>query len=280
MHFALCLQVRLADRYLCSLLAKHSRNRDSGRIPRSLLLGDLQLKIRRMAEMRLQKFLSSAGMCSRRKGEELITEGRVQVNGTRVSELGAKVDPDKDFVELDGQPVVLNSQPIYIALNKPRDVVSSCYQKGHKTVLDLVDISERVYPVGRLDKDSTGLLLLTNDGRLHYRLTHPSFDHEKEYEVTVAKALPEGVLRKLAQGLPVMGTKTRPARVKRISARRFLIVLQEGKNRQIRRMLRKVGNRVTDLKRVRIANIRLGNLAPGRWRLLTKREKDKLLKQL
>jgi 23S rRNA pseudouridine2605 synthase/23S rRNA pseudouridine2604 synthase len=233
-----------------------------------------------MTEMRLQKFLSGAGVCSRRKGEKFIQEGRVKVNGRRVSELGTKVDSDKDFVELDDRPVSVNSQPIYIALNKPKDYVSSCYQKGDKTVLDLLDISERVYPVGRLDKESTGLLLLTNDGRLHYRLTHPSFDHEKEYEVTVAKALPEGVLRKLAQGLPMMGTKTRPARVKRISPRRFLIVLQEGKNRQIRRMLRKVGNQVTDLKRIRIANIRLGNLPPGCWRYLSDKEKDRLLKQL
>jgi 23S rRNA pseudouridine2605 synthase/23S rRNA pseudouridine2604 synthase len=233
-----------------------------------------------MVEMRLQKFLSSAGVCSRRKGEELIKEGRLKVNGMRVSELGTKVDSDKDFVELDGQPVSINSEPIYIALNKPKDYVSSCYQKDHKTVLDLLDISERVYPVGRLDKDSTGLLLLTNDGHLHYRLSHPSFDHEKEYEVTAAKPLSEGVLRKLAQGLSMMGTKTRPARIKRISSRCFLMVLQEGKNRQIRRMLRKVGNQVTDLKRVRIANIRLGSLPPGGWRYLAKNEKAKLLKLL
>jgi pseudouridine synthase len=233
-----------------------------------------------MVEMRLQKFLSSAGVCSRRKGERFMREGRIKVNGRRVSELGTKVDADIDFVELDGQPVSINSQPIYIALNKPKDYVSSCFQKNHKTVLDLLDISERVYPVGRLDKDSTGLLLLTNDGQLHYRLTHPSFDHEKEYEVTVAKALPDAVLRKLAQGLPLMGTKTRPAHVKRISSHCFLIVLQEGKNRQIRRMLRKVGNQVTDLKRIRIANIRLGSLPVGRWRHLAQKEKDRLLKLL
>jgi pseudouridine synthase len=233
-----------------------------------------------MAEMRVQKFLASAGVCSRRKGERFIREGRVKVNGISVSELGTKVDSDKDFVELDGQPISVNFKPIYIALNKPKDYVSSCYQKNQKTVLDLVDISERVYPVGRLDKNSRGLLLLTNDGHLHYRLSHPSFDHEKEYEVTVAKTLPEGALRKIAQGLPMMGTKTRPARVKRISSRCFLIVLQEGKNRQIRRMLRKVGNQVTDLKRVRIANIKLGSLPAGRWRYITKKEKDQLLKIL
>jgi 23S rRNA pseudouridine2605 synthase/23S rRNA pseudouridine2604 synthase len=147
-------------------------------------------------------------------------------------------------------------------------------------VLDLLDISERVYPVGRLDKDSTGLLLLTNDGRLHHRLSHPSFNHEKEYDVTVARPLPEGALRKLAKGLPMMGARTRPAHVKRISARRFRIVLQEGKNRQIRRMVRKVGNQVVDLKRIRVANIELAGLRPGRWRHLTAKEKDELLRSL
>ena len=147
-------------------------------------------------------------------------------------------------------------------------------------MLDLLDIAERVYPIGRLDKDSSGLLLLTNDGRLHHRLSHPSFNHEKEYEVTVAKPLPEGALRKLANGLPMMGTRTRPARVKRISAKRFWIVLQEGKNRQIRRMVRKVGNQVVDLRRIRIANIELGSLPLGRWRHLTKKENDDLFKAL
>ena len=123
-------------------------------------------------------------------------------------------------------------------------------------------------------EDSTGLLLLTNDGRLHHRLSHPSFNHEKEYEVTVARPMPGGALRKLAEGLPMMGTRTRPARVKRLSARRFRIVLREGKNRQIRRMVRKVGNQITHLKRIRIANIRLGNLPSGSWRHLTRKEKE------
>jgi 23S rRNA pseudouridine2605 synthase/23S rRNA pseudouridine2604 synthase len=233
-----------------------------------------------MTEMRLQKFLSSAGVCSRRKGEAFIQQGRVKVNGRTASELGTKVDPDTDFVTFDGKPIRLNTELIYIALNKPRDFVTSCYQKDEKVVLDLLDISQRVYPVGRLDKDSTGLLLLTNDGHLHYRLSHPSFDHEKEYEVTVAKPLSRGALRKLAEGLPMMDAKTRPARVKRISSRRFWIVLQEGKNRQIRRMVRKVGNQVIDLKRIRIANIKLGSLPLGRWRHLGEKEKDDLFKSL
>ncbi len=233
-----------------------------------------------MAEMRLQKFLSRAGICSRRKGEEFIKAGWVKVNGKIVTELGVKVDPERDAVEVDSDAIRSDSAPTYIALNKPRGYVSSCHQQNEKIVLDLLDISERVYPIGRLDKDSTGLLLLTNDGHLHHRLSHPSFNHEKEYEVTVAKPLPEGALRKLAKGLPMMGTRTRPARVKRISSRRFRIVLQEGKNRQIRRMVRKVGNQVVDLKRIRIANIELASLPPGRWRHLAAKEKDELLKSL
>jgi len=233
-----------------------------------------------MAEMRLQKFLSGAGICSRRKGEEYIQAGWVKVNGKIVTELGVKVDPDRDTIEVDTDAIRSDTVPIYIALNKPRGYVSSCHQHNEKIVLDLLDISERVYPIGRLDKDSTGLLLLTNDGRLHHHLSHPSFNHEKEYEVTVAKPLPGGVLRKLAEGLPMMGTRTRPARVKRMSARRFRIVLQEGKNRQIRRMVRKVGNQVIKLKRIRIANVKLGNLPLGSWRHLTQKEKEKLLKEI
>jgi 23S rRNA pseudouridine2605 synthase/23S rRNA pseudouridine2604 synthase len=230
--------------------------------------------------MRLQKYLSAAGVCSRRKGEELIQAGRVSVNGVVVTQLGTKIDSDTDLVEVDGRATHISQNLVYIAFHKPKDYVTSCRQKEEKTVLDLVDIAERVYPVGRLDKDSTGLLLLTNDGRLHHNLSHPSFDHEREYEVSVVKPIPDGALQHMAKGLPMMGTKTRPARIKRISARRFRIVLQEGKNRQIRRMVRKVGNQVTDLKRIRIANIRLGKLSKGAWRYLSKTELSRLLKSM
>ena len=231
-----------------------------------------------MAEMRLQKFLSGAGICSRRKGEEYIKFGWVKVNGKTVTELGVKVDPERDFVEVDSEAIELNTASITLALNKPRGYVSSCHQPGEKIVIDLVNISERIYPIGRLDKDSSGLLLLTNDGLLHHQLSHPSFNHEKEYDVKVAKVLPAGALTKLAKGLPMMGTRTRPAGVQRISARRFKIVLQEGKNRQIRRMVRKVGNQVVNLKRIRIANIKLGDLPSGSWRHLTPKELEGLLK--
>lgn len=221
--------------------------------------------------------MSAAGVCSRRKGEELIVAGKVAVNGEIVVELGTKIDPDQDQVEVDGRPVRPSHSLIYIALNKPKDYVTSCSHPGEKVVVDLVDISERIYPVGRLDKDSTGLLLLTNDGRIHHRLSHPSFDHEKEYDVTVARPIPDGALKKMSDGLPLMGTKTRPARITRISPRRFRMVLQEGKNRQIRRMVRKVGNEVTRLQRKRFASVKLDNLPPGKWRYLSSSEKKALL---
>ena len=233
-----------------------------------------------MSEMRLQKFLSSAGVCSRRKGEELIVAGKVSVNGKTITELGTKIDPAQDLVEVEGQVIRLSQELIYIALNKPGDYVTSCRHPGEKVVVDLVDIAERIYPVGRLDKDSTGLLLLTNDGRIHHRLSHPSFDHEKEYDVTVARPISDGALKKMSAGLPLMGTRTRPARITRLSARRFRMVLQEGKNRQIRRMVRKVGNEVTRLQRKRFAGIKLGNLASGKWRYLTPAEMKRLMNSL
>jgi 23S rRNA pseudouridine2605 synthase/23S rRNA pseudouridine2604 synthase len=228
--------------------------------------------------MRLQKFLSAAGVCSRREGEAYIQNGRVSVNGAVVTELGTKVDPEKDRIAVDGTPVTLARHLIYIALHKPKGYVTTCRQGAEKIVLDLINIPERIYPVGRLDKDSSGLLLLTNEGRLHHRLSHPSFDHEKEYDITVNKPMSMGAVRKLETGLPLMGRKTRPATVKRLSAQRFRITLREGRNRQVRRMVRKVGNQVTRLHRIRISNIRIGNLAAGSWRHLKKSEKAELLR--
>ncbi len=233
-----------------------------------------------MSLIRLQKFLSEAGICSRRKGEEYIKAGFVRVNNNVVTELGEKVDPQKDRVEFKGKVVDVKSDPIYIALNKPKGYVTSTLQAGDKIVIDLIDIKERIYPIGRLDKDTSGLLILTNDGSLHHQLSHPSFDHEKEYDVTVVRPIPEGALRSIAKGMPMMGTKTRPAEIERITSRRFRIVLREGKNRQIRRMVRKVGNHVARLKRVRVSNIKLGRLAEGTWRYLTEKEKKELLDSL
>jgi len=230
--------------------------------------------------MRLQKYLSEAGFCSRRHGEEMILAGHIRVNGIIVKELGTKIDPEKDIVEVGGNRIDAKNNLIYIVLNKPRGYVTTCSRKRDKIVLDLVDIPERVYPIGRLDKDSGGLLLLTNDGRLHNILSHPSFDHEKEYDVLTAWPIPDEALGKMAAGIHLLGSRTRTAQVKRISPDQFRIVLKEGRNRQIRRMVEKVGNRVKLLKRIRISNVRLGGLKEGCWRYLTEKEKKELLKNI
>jgi 23S rRNA pseudouridine2605 synthase/23S rRNA pseudouridine2604 synthase len=227
--------------------------------------------------MRLQKYISRAGFCSRRHAERYILEGKVRVNGEVITQLGTKVDPQKDHVEIDNTLLSLDQKNVYIALNKPEGYVTSASQPGDKTVMELIDINKRVYPVGRLDKDSKGLLLLTNDGNFHLKLTHPSYDHEKEYIVTVADPIPGGALRALEKGLRILGAKTRPANVQRISRYRFSIVLKEGKNRQIRRMVRKLGNRVVELKRIRVADIHLGKLPEGHWRYLSEKEKNHLV---
>jgi 23S rRNA pseudouridine2605 synthase/23S rRNA pseudouridine2604 synthase len=204
----------------------------------------------------------------------------VAVNGKTVTELGTKVDPETDRVTVDGKPVSGHEKPVYILLNKPPGYISSCRHRDENIVLDLIDIPDRVYPVGRLDKDSEGLLLLTNDGRLHHRLSHPSFDHEKEYEVTVTRPLNEKDLRAMSSGIVLSGRRTRPARVRRLSAKKFSIVLQEGRNRQIRRMLGHLNHEAVRLKRVRMAGIRLGKLPRGAWRHLSEKERDALFKML
>lgn len=224
--------------------------------------------------MRLQKFLAHAGVCSRRRGEAYILEGRVRVNREVILSLGTKVDPEADLVEVDGKKIILadDRKKIYIALNKPRGVVSSCSHPGERVVVDLIDIKDRVYPVGRLDKDSLGLLLLTDDGTLHNRLSHPSFDHEKEYVVETTAPITDQALDQMAEGIFLDARLTRKARVKRLSDNSFNIVLKQGLNRQIRRMVTAVGNRVKMLKRVRMGNVRLGDLGVGKWRYLTESE--------
>jgi len=222
--------------------------------------------------MRLQKYLSAAGVCSRRKGEEFIKAGRVKVNGETVIEQGVKIDPEKDRVEVDGKIIRDNQTMVYVMLNKPAGYITSRSHRGEKIVLDLIDVAERVNPVGRLDRDSTGLLLLTNDGILHQHLTHPSFDHEKEYEVEVLKPIDDKAIYQFEKGLFLDGVKTRPATVQRINGCKIRIILKEGKKRQIRRMVEKVGNQVINLHRIRISNLLLGNLKMGQWRHLSKKE--------
>ena len=225
------------------------------------------------AGIRLQKFLADAGVCSRREAERRIGDGRVSVNGKTVTEMGIKVTAT-DRVEIDGKPVTSSDsgKKVYILLNKPEGIVTSCKHKGEKVVTDLVKVPERIFPVGRLDKDSCGLLLLTNDGPLHHRLSHPSFDHEKEYVVDTKEPLTDADMKALADGVVIDGRRTRKAVVKRMGESRFRIILKEGRNRQIRKMVETRRNKVTTLKRVRMANLKLSDLGRGKWRHLTENE--------
>lgn len=235
-----------------------------------------------MTLMRLQKFLSASGVCSRRKGEEMIALGRVSVNGRIVDVPGTQIDDLKDVVSVDGKIVGVKETDIYIALNKPVNVESTCKKNDGERrgiiVLDLVGMDERVYPVGRLDKDSEGLILLTNDGRIHHALSHPSFEHEKEYVVGVRRSISDEDIKTMSKGMDLGEFRTRPCHVKRLSEKTYRIILKEGKNRQIRRMAEAVGHQVVSLKRVRISHIRLGNLKPGKWRYLSADEVDQLMK--
>lgn len=235
-----------------------------------------------MAQMRLQKFLSTAGVCSRRKGEEWIAKGDIAVNGQVVTTPGTQVDPDTDTIAVRGRVVRLSEDHVYIALNKPVRYESTCKndKSRERTVLDLVNVPQRVYPVGRLDKDSQGLILLTNDGRIHHRLSHPSFEHEKEYVVGAKTDLSDDDLAAMARGMHLSEFETQPCRIKRIDPKTFSIILKEGKNRQIRKMVSALNNEVRFLNRIRIAHIRLGALKPGAWRHLTAKELSLLLKSV
>jgi len=223
--------------------------------------------------MRLQKFISTVGICSRRRAEGLIAAGFVSINGRIVREQGVQVSKT-DLVKVRDKEITLPTDlPIYIILNKPVGVVSSCFHRGKKVVTDLVKVPERIFPIGRLDEDSCGLILLTNDGPLHHLLSHPSFDEEKEYWVNTKNPLSESDLQKLTNGVMVFDKKTRKAIVYRRSDSGFGIVLKEGRNRQIRRMVESLGNEVIFLQRRRVGHIQLGNLEEGKWRYLTDAER-------
>lgn len=230
---------------------------------------------------RLQRFLARAGVASRRCAEELIRAGRVTVNGAVVRALGTRVDPDRDEVRVDGRPV-RPQRLVYILLHKPAGVVSTVRDpQGRKTVLDLVpDLGVRLFPVGRLDYDSTGLLLLTNDGELAHRLTHPRFGAEKVYRVRVEGHPDEAELARLRSGVRLAEGVTAPARVRVLGHDRegtwLEVALREGRNRQVRRMLAVLGYRVRALARVREGPLRLGALPPGAWRHLTAAEVRRL----
>lgn len=227
--------------------------------------------------IRLQKFLSEAGYASRRAAEQLIAAGKVKVNG-RPAYLGDKVDPVRDKVSVGGKRVINASKKMYIMLNKPRGYVTTLSdERGRKCVAELIsDIPERLYPVGRLDKDSEGLLIMTNDGEFANKLTHPSRHVNKCYRVTVRGDVSDEALFKLCDGIVLDGRKTLPADVHIIDKgeNRTVIhfVITEGRNRQIRRMCEEVGLSVIRLKRTEIAGVKLGMLKIGKWRELNEKE--------
>ena len=234
--------------------------------------------------VRLQKMLADCGVASRRKSEELIRQGSVKVNGV-VAEIGDKVDPYKDKVMVNGRRVTANAKPRYryIMLNKPRGYVTTMNdERGRKCVAELVaDIEERVYPVGRLDRDSEGLLLFTNDGDFANRIMHPKKDIYKVYRVTVRPAVTDEMLEQFEDGMMLDGRKTAPAEVRVISRQEGRVVLEillrEGRNRQIRRMCELLGLEVARLRRVAIGGVKMGMLKKGDWRDLTQDEVKKLM---
>ncbi len=234
-----------------------------------------------MTEERLQKILARAGLASRREAERWIEAGRVTVNG-RVARLGDKADPEGDDVRVDGEPLRRPERPVYVALHKPRGVVSSLEAQGpRRTVRDLVDLRERVYPVGRLDVESEGLILLTNDGDLANCLTHPRYGVEKEYRVLLDR-VPDGEQLKAWRHGVVLptGERTLPAKIQVESQTPHgawvRVVMKEGRKRQIREVAATLGLRVKRLIRVRIGTLRLGKLPPGAWRPLSAREVETL----
>jgi len=224
--------------------------------------------------MRLQKYIAECGIASRRKAEELIKNGQIKVNGRLVTEMGTQVDPAKDKVLIDGRPIKPEEKKIYIKLNKPRGYVSSCVsQRGERTVLDLVKaVPYRLFPIGRLDYDSEGLMILTNDGELANKLMHPRYEHEKEYVVDLTMPVTPEALQQIEAGVVLDGEKTLPAKVRKLGEKSFSIVLREGRKRQIRLMVGKVGNIVIRLQRVRIGSVRLGELETGKSAYLTPAE--------
>ncbi len=236
-------------------------------------------------QIRLNKYLADQGVCSRREAEKLMDQGAVKVNGKTITEQGVKIDPEKDKVEVSEKAIQEREQKkVVYALNKPLAYVCSTHKTKveRKIVIDLLDVPERVYPVGRLDKETTGLILLTNDGDLAYQLTHPSFEHKKVYLVELNKPLVKGALDKLREGVNLFGSKTLPTKIKKISATKFYITLKEGKNRQIRRIVRKVGSQVKSLQRVQIGSLKLDelNIKIGEFKKLDKKEIEKLLTNL
>lgn len=237
-----------------------------------------------MEEIRLQKFLAEAGVASRRKSEELILNGKIKVNGKLITELGTKVNPEKDKIEYNNKIVQIEKRKVYILLNKPIGYVTTVKDQFQRdSVLDLVKVKERLVPVGRLDMYTSGALILTNDGDFVYKVTHPKHEINKTYTVTLKGIIEKTKVDELRKGIDIGGYITKPAKVKILKTdeekniSRLEIVIHEGKNRQVRKMCEAIGCKVLALHRSKIADIGVKDIELGKWRYLSKNEVNKIL---
>ena len=233
--------------------------------------------------MRLNKFLSNSGVASRRKCDELIKEGKVFVNGKQVKELGTVVNEKKDKVTVEGKVISLPSSFVYIKLNKPKGYACSASdEKGRKTIYDLIDCDERLFSIGRLDYDTEGLIILTNDGDFANKVAHPKYNIEKEYRVTIEGDIKESELAVMRKGVVIDGERMPSARVEKLSQddkyTKLSVVIDEGQNRQVRSMFEAIGKSIRLLKRVRIGQVRLGGLSRGDYKDLTEEELNLLVR--
>lgn len=229
-------------------------------------------------EMRLNKYLSDVGVCSRREADRWIEAGRVSIDGI-VAVMGQKIRTNQS-VMIDGKPIKKEEEKVLLAFNKPKGIVCTTSKKDKDNIVDYLNYKTRIYPIGRLDKDSEGLILLTNQGELVDKILRGSNYHEKEYIVTVNKKLTPEFIRAMGQGVPILDVITRPCEIEAIGVRTFRIILTQGLNRQIRRMCEYFDYRVVDLQRVRVMNIRLGRLKTGTYRKVVGTELKELLELL
>lgn len=229
-------------------------------------------------QIRLNKFLSDSGVCSRREADRLIAEGKITVNGN-TAEMGTKVTVD-DIVKYNGRRISLEEDMILLAFNKPAGIECTTDRNNPCNIIDYMNYPKKIFYVGRLDKNSTGLILMTNDGDLANKISKAVNCHEKEYIVKVNKKITEDFIKKMSNGIEILNTVTRKCKVKKIDDYTFNIILTQGLNRQIRRMCEVLSYKVTDLHRIRVMNIRIGNLKNGKYRNINKAEIDELLKMV
>ncbi len=228
-------------------------------------------------QTRLNKFISETGICSRREADLFIEQGLVSVNGQKAA-LGTKVT-SADVIKVNGQLLKNKAEAVYLAFHKPVGITCTTDQKDKDNIIDFINYPKRIFPIGRLDKDSQGLIFLTNDGDIVNKILRAGNQHEKEYIVNVNKTITDSFMQKMSRGVAILDSVTRKCFVEKISKNSFKIILVQGLNRQIRRMCEALGYEVTILKRIRVMNVTLTGIAPGKWRYLTDREKE-ILNQL